>query len=74
MPPFEVMGHYPVVIMHPARPSEARLGGVHSYLKANSDLYAHTRSRKCQIFEATLVTIVNPVFIVYACTKHNMSR
>ena len=28
------------LIMHPARLSKARLGGVHSYLKANSDLCA----------------------------------
>ena len=43
------------VIMHPARPSEARRGGVHSYFLANSDLYAHTRSRKCHFLRQLLL-------------------
>ena len=45
------------VIMHPARPSEARVGGVHSYFRVNSNLYAHTRSKKMPLFEADPVTI-----------------
>ena len=44
-----------VVYYAPAQQSEARLGGVHSYLKANSDLCAHTRSRKCHFLRQLLL-------------------
>ena len=60
--------------MHPARPSEAKPGGVHSYFLANSDLSAHTKSRKCHFLRQLLLLEHNPVVMVTTCTEHTRSR
>ena len=57
-------------------PGRAKWGwaGYILILVQNSNLYAHTKSRKCHFLRQLLLLKLNPVVVVTTCLEHTRSR